>query len=439
MITADFTKNKKQGSFLNTVLECAFGFQPFRYLFYGGAIRGGKTYACLVTLIMLCKIFPGSKWYVLRRSFSNIKETTLPTMNKILGRSPNWKWSRDVSNYFCENIQTGSRIYFAGENFIQDPTMNWLLGLECNGFFLEQVEELQQLTMDMCISRAGSWIISKMPTPIIMGSFNPTMTWVRTKIYAPWLEGLLKSPWYYQDASPTDNPYVTPEQWKGWENMEQGLYDQFIGGSWDFAKPPNVFAYAFDEKKHHLDCGFNSDHVLRVAFDFNVDPIVCLFEQHEEDWTHIFKEFRLLNSDIWALTDHIIAEFPAAFFMITGDASGQNRSAMVQGNKNYYKIIREQLQIGTTQVRVPRANPSIRNTRVLSNSLLAKHPGYKINTKQCPHLTIDLNSVVVDENGDIDEGRDKRKGHLLDAWRYNNWTWHRDFLDKNIYQYTAND
>ena len=440
MITADLTRNPKQKNFFNTVMEAAFGDVPFRYLFYGGAIRGGKTFACLVTLIILCRVFPGSKWYVLRKSFTNIQETTLPTMYKILGKSLGVKWNRDKSNYYVEFNRTGSRIYFAGEEFAKDPKLTWMLGLECNGFFLEQVEELQEYTLEMCISRTGSWIIPHMPTPLILGSFNPTLTWVRSRIYLPWQEGTLKAPFFYQDAHPEDNPWVTDEQWANWANMDEQLYAQFIGGSWEFAKPANVFAYAFDEKKHHADVGYSSDNgPLFASFDFNVEPITCLMEQHDIEWVHVVKEFRLLNSDIWALTDHVIAEYPEAFFMVTGDATGRARQAISKGNKNYYQAIREQLVIGTAQIKVPNANPSVRNTRVLTNSLFSKHPNYKINTKACPHLTLDLNGVVVDETGDIDKSKDKRKTHLLDCLRYSNWTWHRDFLDKSLYQYLAND
>jgi hypothetical protein len=161
--------------------------------------------------------------------------------------------------------------------------------------------------------------------------------------------------------------------------------------------------------------------------------------QHDLDWIHTIKEHRLLVSDVWALTDHIIAEHPGAFFMVTGDASGRARSAISKGNKNYYAIIREQLQISTNQVKVPRANPSIRNTRVLMNSIFSKHPNCYINTKACPNYTVDLNTVVVNEHGDIDKDKDKRKTHLLDCGRYYLWTFHRDFLDKSLYQYLGND
>lgn len=439
MITADLTKNKKQSNFFNTVIEAAFADNPYRYLFYGGAIRGGKTYACLICLIVLCKLFPGSKWVVIRKSFASMQETTLPTMVKILGKNANVKWNRDKANYFVEFLATGSRIFFAGEDFNRDPKLDWMLGLECNGFFLEQIEELQEITLDMCISRAGSWIIDPMPTPLILSSFNPTLTWVRTKVYLPHEEGRLAPPFFYQDANPKDNPYVTAEQWKNWGNMAQDLQDQFIGGSWDFAKPSNVFAYSFNEKRHHKDVGYIEEVPLYASFDFNVEPITCLMEQHNPHFIHYIKEFRLLKSDIWELTDHIITHYPDALFEVTGDASGRARTAITKGNQNYYQIIRQQLAIGTTQLKVPKANPSIRNTRVLLNSLFEKHGNIFVNTKACPHLTIDLNSVVVNEHGEIDKDKDKRKTHLLDCMRYDAWTFHRDFLDKSLYQFAGNE
>lgn len=436
MITADMTKNEKQASFVNTVLQCALGLLPFRYLFYGGAIRGGKTFACLVSLILMCRLFPGSKWYVIRKSFPTLLETTIPALQKILGKSKRWTWNKDRSNYYVE-YTNGSRIFFAGEDFARDPELKWLLGLEANGFFLEQVEELQALTLDMCISRAGSWYIDKMPTPLILGSFNPTLTWVRDKIFLPHQEGTLEAPFFYLDASPKDNPYVTEEQWKGWGNMSDALQNQFVAGSWDFEKASNTFAFAFNEQLHHKDVFYDDNMPLWLSFDFNVEPITCLAAQHDRSYIHLLKEFRLLNSDIDDLCLAIAVAFPNAHFLVTGDASGASRTALKK-NYNYYLAIKHNLRISPLQLKVPKANPNVRNTRVLTNSLWSKHGNLWVNKNACPHLVTDLNQVVVDDDGDIDKTKDKRKTHLLDCLRYYFWTFHRQFLDKSIYRYAGN-
>ena len=438
MITADLTKNEKQTTFVTTVLEAVLGQSPLRYLFYGGAIRGGKTFACLVCLVLFCRMFPGSKWYVIRKSFPSLKETTIPALEKILGKSRRWRWNRDKSNYYAE-YENGSRIFFASEDFARDPKLSWLLGLEANGFFLEQVEELQFLTLEMCISRAGSWYVTPMPMPIVLGSFNPSLTWVRDKIFVPHQEGELEAPYFYLDASPKDNPYVTEEQWKGWGNMSDALQQQFVEGSWDFEKASNVFAFNFDENLHHAPVTYDDNQVLKLSFDFNVEPITCLAAQDQKfEYIHIIKEFRLLNSDIDDLCDHIAAAFPNGHFLVTGDASGSARNALKK-NTNYYKSIKHNLQLSPLQLKVPRANPSVRNTRVLTNSLWNKHPNMFVNKHACPFLVTDLNQVVVDAAGDIDKTKDAHKTHLLDCFRYYCWTFHRDFLDKSVYLYAGNN
>lgn len=453
MITVDLERNPKQYHFVQLVLAAAFGDVLYRYLFYGGAIRGGKTVAGLSALILLCKIFPNSRWYVLRKSFARLQETSIPSMQKLLGQSPFWKWNQNPSHYYVEHLPTGARIYFAGENIATDPDLKWMLGLECNGFLLEQCEELAEKTFNMAMSRTGSWILPLMPMGLILATFNPTQTWVKQRVYDVWRDGLLEPPYYFEEARAEDNAFNTADQYEAWARLPDEMRAQFVDASWEFSKPPNVFAYAFNEKPaildvhgrrigggHHRDVGYNSDlGPLYLSFDFNVEPITCLAAQHDLDWIHVVKEYRLLVSDIWALTDHIVAHVPEAYFMVTGDASGRNRSALTRGNHNYYHVIRQQLALGPGQQKVPKANPLIRNTRVLCNALLQKHPRYFVNTKACPHLTVDLNSVEVITQGlragELDEGKDKRKGHLLAGFRYYNWTFHRDFLDKNLYQY----
>lgn len=472
MITADLTKNPKQQQFVDDVLSAAFGDNPFRYLFYGGAIRGGKTFSGLICLILLCRIFPGSVWYVIRESFPKLEKTSIPSLGKILHNSPNWRWRRDKSNYYVEYVKNGSRIHFAAENYSADPELKWMLGLECNGFLLEQVEELQEATFNMCISRAGTWYIEIMPTPLILSTFNPTQTWVKQRVFEKWRDGTLEPPYYFLEAKAEDNAFVTAEQWAGWEHLPEEMRARFITASWEFSKPPNVFAYAYDERDaivgpdgralyidrriqqageivtqrvrqggHYKDVGYNSDYPLYLSFDFNVEPITCLAAQHGpmREWIHIIKEYRLLVSDIWALCDHIVTHVPHAFFMVTGDASGTARQAISKDNKNYYQIIKKKLVIGPQQLKVPRSNPRIRNTRVLCNGLLQNHPNYWINKNACPHLNIDLNTITVDGHGKIEEGKDKRKGHLLACYRYYNWTFHMDYIDKRLYEYGQED
>ena len=209
-----------------------------------------------------------------------------------------------------------------------------------------------------------------------------------------------------------------------WEQEFEANYVDFTG---------RPFAYSFEEIKTVGKTGLPKISLpLDLSFDFNVDPITCIAAQHSEDRMQIrvHKEFRLHDSDIYELCDTIIAEYGDDYYLrVTGDASGNNRSAMVGDNLNYYKIIIKKLKIEASQLFVPGANPLHRNSRVLTNSLFKRHPDLMID-EECIHLISDLKFVECTENGDIDKTGDKHKGHQIDNLRYYFNAWHSDFLKK---------
>jgi hypothetical protein len=143
---------------------------------------------------------------------------------------------------------------------------------------------------------------------------------------------------------------------------------------------------------------------------------------------NVVKEFYLKNSDIYQLCDQIITAFPKASFIITGDSTGANRSALTQGNLGYYDVVATKLRLGRAQMKQPTVNPSIRDTRVLVNSLLQNYC-IKIDPS-CEWLIKDLKYVEVDNEGDIikDRQSDLRKADLLDCFRYYCNSFHRDWI-----------
>ena len=86
IITLDTTDFPKQEEAFDRVLEFKEIGTPgkprqvneYDVILYGGAIRGGKTFWGLGTLIIYCKMFPGSKWIVVRDSIETLKRNTLP-------------------------------------------------------------------------------------------------------------------------------------------------------------------------------------------------------------------------------------------------------------------------------------------------------------------------------------------------------------------------
>lgn len=190
----------------------------------------------------------------------------------------------------------------------------------------------------------------------------------------------------------------------------------------------NPFAYAFDEVKHVHPCDFNPHLELLLSFDFNVDPITCIAFQDDGQRMTFIKEWAIANGDIYQLTDQIIATYPNAIFLVTGDATGAARSAVTQGNLNYYSVVQSRLGLGSAQMQQPRINPSIRDSRVLTNSVLQNYPLWI--DPSMKGLINDLKYVQVDADQNIIKDRrdDTRKSDLLDCFRYGLNTFKHDFV-----------
>ena len=139
---------------------------------YGGSIRGGKTFAGIGALLLLSKVFPGSRWAIVRDTLQTLKRTTIPSFWKVVPEHFVEKYNQDTQTVTFTN---GSQILFFAENYDQDKELYRWKGLEIN-VLLEEINELKEKTFNKAFERAGSHIIpgtTKQPKPIIVGTCNP--------------------------------------------------------------------------------------------------------------------------------------------------------------------------------------------------------------------------------------------------------------------------
>ncbi len=433
----DLERNPKQKAYYLITQAAMRGENEYRHFFFGGAIRGGKSYVSLAILAAAAHHYPNSRWHVFRRDMPALLATTIPSMERVLAGDPDWRWSRDTSNYYVQNRTNGSRIYFRGEGIGHDPELTDLLGLETNGILYEQIEELSERLWQIGASRLGSWYTAPMPGAITLATFNPSQTWIRERIYEPYRTGTLTAPYYYLTALPSDNAYVTPEQWQAWAGLDERYRLQYIEGDWtDYSAGDGLWAFAFDSGRHiaQPEIGPDRGHVLYLSFDFNRNPICCSVIQCIDAQIRVIEAIKLAKSDIYALCTHILALYPGYMYKVTGDSSGNNRSALVQDNMNYYTVIKKQLQLTDRQLDVPTSNPPLVDNQVLINSILTHHD-VRINAKKASALIYDLRNVKMNADGTIRKANrtdPTQQADALDTFRYYCNVYHRGELIRGI-------
>lgn len=228
---AEITLTPRQAEFVTDVLSW-----KFEELLYGGAMGGGKSVVVVQLLALLCKMFPGSRWVIVRKDLNRCRETIMKT------------WKRDapapffapINSEFVAVAQNGSEVRFMGEQLDTDPELNRFRGLEVNGFVFEEANECSEACWDIAGMRAGRWKCSgRQPPPLRIATCNPNGEWPKRKFHDPWKRGELSAPMYYLPAYITDNPNLDPAYVKSLQRMPEEIRRVMIEGNWDAAELPN--------------------------------------------------------------------------------------------------------------------------------------------------------------------------------------------------------
>ncbi len=210
--------------------------EKFSYLLYGGAIQGGKTTSVLLVAIMLCRVFPRSRWAVVRKDGPSLTRNTIPSFNLIRPQN----FISAPSGKGVARCTNGSEIIFFPEGLAHDPDYDRWKGLLVNGFILEEANELDERTFTKAIERAGTWkaLSAKQPKPLILLTCNPARNWVMSRFYLPWKKKQLQAPYYFQRALPADNPHLTQAYRDSLKNLPPHAYKRFVEGDWDVLDDP---------------------------------------------------------------------------------------------------------------------------------------------------------------------------------------------------------
>jgi hypothetical protein len=236
-----FAATPKQVQLMNVVTD-----GRFRFIGFGGGIRGTKTYGCLAVLITLCRMFPRSRWAIVRKDLPTIRRNVVPSFNKI--RADTGGFVREINrSEWIAHCANGSEIIFFPELYEQDPELERWKGLEVNGFLLEEGSELNEKSANKSIERAGSWVVPpteedpspKQPPPFVLVTFNPCKGWPRKWFYEPWKAGTIKPPYFFLPTTIADNPFAGEEYKESLKYLPPEEYRRFVLGEWDFVDDPD--------------------------------------------------------------------------------------------------------------------------------------------------------------------------------------------------------
>lgn len=189
------------------------------------------------------------------------------------------------------------------------------------------------------------------------------------------------------------------------------------------------FLYAFDEKKHVIPSYTPNPHLpILTCWDFNKSPMTCLIAQQTDIRTlYYFNEIDMADGSTPEVCDIILVDYLNWLYNIdvTGDATGRNRSALIKGNLNHYRVMKDKLFLSDDQIRVPTQNLALSDSRVLCNSVM-KHANVFI-TENCKKTIKDVQMAMVDDEGELIKNGTYPL-HKFDGFRYGLHCAFKDFI-----------
>jgi hypothetical protein len=421
---------------------------------YGGGIRGGKSYAGILLFALYCKMFPGSKWIIVRKSIAAIRKTTLPTFRQIfpeytLKSMP----SQGKESPWTAIFPNGSQIMFFGENYDKDPDQYEWRGLEANGFCMEEGNELREESYYTAMTRKGSWkmnttwplnvngeIVQCYPSVNII-TCNPSRNWLKNLIYNKYRDGNLPKGVHFVQARATDNPHVS----KAYLDEKKLIlpvpeYEMMVEGDWDSGWNEKPWMYHFEPKKHVYRGDLSRLIIPGIVFiscDQNVEPPAATAHQIRPGIHHLIAESKIDRGSVYDICDWVKAKFPdkleAGLIRVTGDASGWKSSVEARNNESFYQIMINELGIPHDYVIAPHANELLDDSRLLCNSVLKAHPHFLVH-ESCERTILELEGARTDAEGKLEKAHSRKgkAGEFLldyfDTFRYMIHTAYPDWL-----------
>jgi len=362
----------------------------------------------------------------IRKYSTDIHDSCYTLLKKIAqdwGITHLFTWTFSNAKRQILNTRTGHRILFKG---IDDAEkLKSIVGIKrivfeeaSQGIFPDFLELMRRMR--------------GMPDIQLILILNPISEnhWIKTKIID---SGAYEDVLTIIKSTYRDNQFLLPEDIKELERLkdiDENQYRIYVEAEWGIEDKSGKFCYAYSKQKHSVKTYLDNSYPIWLSFDFNRDPITCGIIQDYDNKIRVIEAIKLHDSNIYALCEFIRAKYPNALFMVTGDATGRNSSALVQDALNYYTVIQQELSLNDGQLVVPSINPKIIENKVLVNALLQNYP-VEIDPVNASALHYDMTYVEVGEDKKIKKDSrsdEKQQADSLDWFRYYCNTQHGDFL-----------
>ncbi len=240
-----------------------------RYVAYGGARGGGKSWAVRIKAMLLCLNYPKIRVMIIRRTFSELRENHILNLSKMLNGIANYSDTRKVFTF-----DNGSTIHFGYCDSERDVLR--YQGMEFDVIFIDEATQLTEFQFESL--NASIRGVNDFPKRMYL-TCNPGgvgHSWVkRLFIERKYREGEKAEDFVFIQASVYDNDALLASNLdyvKTLEKLPLSIRRAWLYGDWDVVS--GQFFDEFDSKVHTFD-KVEIDESFRIysTMDYGLDML----------------------------------------------------------------------------------------------------------------------------------------------------------------------
>jgi len=212
-----------------------------KFILYGGAGGGGKSWLGCEWLMQCGKNLPGTRWFIGRNNLKDCRESVLVTWNKVARYHGFTAFKTTDSGIMFDN---GSEVVFLDLTYYpkKDPLYERFGSKEFTGGWIEEAGEVNFRAFDVLKSRVGRHMNDVYGIiPKILITCNPKKNWLYKEFYKPWRKGELEPPYCFVPALATDNPFLPDDYILTLKEIqEKATRERLLYGNWEYDDDPSA-------------------------------------------------------------------------------------------------------------------------------------------------------------------------------------------------------
>lgn len=215
-----------------------------------------------------------------------------------------------------------------------------------------------------------------------------------------------------------DNPHCTPDRAAKLEDLKKTspyYYRIYCLGEWGIRENKSPAIVTFSRERHVGKVTRDYNDRLVQSWDINRNPMCCNIIQHKGNKIRFLETIKVPNTSTEKVCSIIALKYPNALWVVTGDYSGTQQSAIVSNAdyNSHYKIVKRFFRLTDGQMQYM-VNPLIEDNLFTVNWCL-EHLDVLMDEDKCQPLIFDMEHAELMANGKLKKGDRKDPTQQLDS------------------------